>query len=178
MADTRPQQAPDRSAPRQANRPRPTDGGAGVSLRCRERKGGGTSRRATARITVQHVSGLSKGWGLEMCGSYDSSSPSKKATGRKHPAKAQEIGRTDTLSAKSSRPGAQWAPALAPTAVCVYIVGFALPFQFQWDIPLPVLASMSVIAFSSFREKRSSWPPLTFPVAIFLAAIGLSILTG
>lgn len=110
--------------------------------------------------------------GQEMRGSRTAGGPSKKANRKKRPTQAEEAGRADKRSGGPSRPGPQWAVALAPVAVCVYIVGFALPFQS--DIPLIALALMSVFAFAAgSKERRSSWPPLALPVVIFLATTGV-----
>ncbi len=64
---------------------------------------------------------------------------------------------------------------LAAIGTCAYILGFAVPFE--WDMPLIALAlfAFSSIVFSP-RDTLDSKPLLLIPVIFFLTSVGASIL--
>jgi O-antigen ligase len=81
----------------------------------------------------------------------------------------------DLAGAPAARASLRNVPStLAATAVCVYLVGFALPFR--WDLPLMVLA---VSAFGIALGSGGEWvqsSPLTSYVLLFLASTAISLL--
>lgn len=78
---------------------------------------------------------------------------------------------------KSSFSHLDWALALGPLGACAYIVGSAVPFE--WDIPLVVLAlSGGLVTFFGRRNNPNHSSPLLFPVLTFLIVTGLSILVS
>src|SRR6266851_1427154 len=64
-----------------------------------------------------------------------------------------------------------------PIGACTYLAGCALPLP--WDIPLVVLALLSVLALvSGFRNSPSSWSPIVLHVLIFFVAMAFSTLVS
>jgi O-antigen ligase len=62
-----------------------------------------------------------------------------------------------------------------PIGACAYLAGFALPLP--WDLPLMLLAVMSLLAIlSGSRHRPASWPPLSLPVLGFVVATGVAML--
>jgi O-antigen ligase len=62
-----------------------------------------------------------------------------------------------------------------PIGACAYLAGFALPLP--WDLPLMLLAVMSLVAIlSSSQHRPASWPPLSLPVLGFVVATGVAML--
>jgi len=86
-------------------------------------------------------------------------------------ARTKAIVQPHTLSWLFSR----YTLAFGPIGIYAYIIGFVLPLQ--WDIPLIVLALMSILAIEApFRSGLYSWSTLVLPMLLFLAATGVSIL--
>src|SRR5438093_425328 len=71
----------------------------------------------------------------------------------------------------------RWSSKWGLVGACLYIAGFALPLP--WDIPLLVLALLSILTMlSGARSASPSWSLLTVSVLVFLATVGLSILVS
>src|SRR5262249_18293036 len=77
----------------------------------------------------------------------------------------------------SSRPAGQrvrLALPFGPIGACAYLIGFALPWS--WDLPLMMLAVMSLLAIlTGVRHRPSAWPPLSLPVLGFVVATAVAI---
>jgi O-antigen ligase len=77
----------------------------------------------------------------------------------------------------SSRPAGQRvgsALPFGPIGACTYLVGFAFPWS--WDLPLMMLAVMSLLAIlTGVRHRPSAWPPLSVPVLGFVVATAVAI---
>src|SRR5262249_42703886 len=68
-----------------------------------------------------------------------------------------------------------WRPKFGLIGVCLYIIGSALPLD--WDIiPLLALALCSVAALTWSRGRPITWSYLALLVVVFLAATALSTL--
>ena len=70
----------------------------------------------------------------------------------------------------------RWSSKLGVAGACLYIIGFALPLQ--WDIlPLLVLALCSALAALTRSQARTSaWSSLALLVVVFLAETAVSTL--
>ena len=61
-----------------------------------------------------------------------------------------------------------------PIGACAYLVGFAFPWS--WDLPLLLLAIMSLLAIlTGVRHRPATWPPLSLPVLGFVGATAIAV---